>query len=400
MASIALSLITNIFCVKILSSREIGNLYTFASVAYFGNALFFVGFDFSFQRKIKALSFEKAIDYDSMWKEIRKILPYGFSSTIALAILISLQNFNYTYLCVGVATAFLSVATFLGGLARNILLIAGKKAIVANSLFAEQAVKLFICYGSTFIIKPSALTIISSLAIAGMATALINYRYVRMCIARTPSHLNYQNDANDIKHTFLPVSGSALLNWLQLQAYRPAISQILEKPEIVGSVSFLTSLGGVGASAVLGTLAQLGTAKQFSSNGASSNQFVARGIIITLLLCLVSYPAAFVFLHVLQRKSLYGLELLVPLGVLIEGSNFILGILGNHASLTIKSFMPSLLATFCAALSVAINVYLLSFNNLLTPVSLGLILALSQCIAVVVLLAILSNRNHSSTILL
>jgi len=390
--SIAIALAINVLIIKILTLDEVGKYYTYVTIAYFGNALFFVGFDFSLQRKIKNISITKSLDFLSLRSYIFKKLPYGTIASFVLSSIVSFAGNAHNWFWIALLCAALSALNFLTSISRNILQISGAKYQVSYSLLIEQLAKFCLCFAIVLFFDASAAGIMMAFILSSFVCVAFNCYQIIMFLHPVNGTAIYENDANDISKSFLPVSAGGVLNWLQLQAYRPVLGQFYEKVELVGIVSFLTMLGATVTSALLGALAQVWTPKQFATNGEASRRFVQLAFFATFILSLLAYPAAYIFLRLLKKDSLYGLEYLVSIGVIMEGCNFILGVLGNHTSLTLKSFVPSMLAGIVGLVAVVVVILIAATYHWIGPGTIGFALAASQCIAVGALLPVLLRK--------
>lgn len=392
MMSIAIAVAINVLIIKLLTLDEVGKYYTYVTIAYFGNALFFVGFDFSLQRKIKNISITKSLDFSSLRSYIFKKLPYGTFASFLLSSIISFSGNNNHWIGVALLCAVLSAINFITSILRNILQISGAKYRVSYSFLFEQLAKFTLCFIMVLLFDASAVEIMMAFILSGLVCVAFNYYQIVRFLRPVNETENYTINENDISKIFLPVSAGGVLNWLQLQAYRPVLGQFYEKVELVGIVSFLTMLGATVTSASLGVLAQVWTPKQFATNGEASRRFVQLACFATFTLALLAYPAAYIFLRLIEKDSLYGLEYLVSIGVIMEGCNFILGVLGNHTSLTLKSFVPSMLAGIVGFVAVVVIIFAAAAYQWLEPGAIGFALAASQCIAVAVLLPVLLRK--------
>jgi hypothetical protein len=397
MMSITTSVVINIFIIKLLSLDEVGKYYIIGTIAYFGNALFFVGFDFSLQRKIRNISIAKSIDFSSLRSYLFKTLPYGVLASFALSSVIYFAGNTHNWFEIAVLCAALAAINFLNSLSRNILQIADEKYRVSNSLLLEQLAKLCLCFTMSFFGGASAIVITMAFMLASLVCIIFNYHQIARCLHPVNGTVSYAIDSNDISKIVLPVGAGGVLNWLQLQSYRPVLGQLFQKAELVGTVSFLTMLGATVTSASLGVLAQVWIPKQFATNGDASRRLVKLACFATFTLALIAYPAAYIFLRFLKKDSLYGLEYLVSMGVIMEGGNFILGVLGNHTSLTLKSFVPSMLAGVVGFVAAVTIVFIVSAYQWIGPGTIGLALATSQCVAVAALLPVLLRKFSQQT---
>ncbi len=397
MMSIMIVVVINVLVIKLLPLSEVGAYYTLGTIAYFGNALFFVGFDFALQRKIRNISNTKLLDYSSLRDYCAKALPFGIVAVFALSSVVFFMGNVQDWLETALICAALSAINFMVSLSRNILQIAGEKFRVSYSLFLEQVAKLGISYTLLFYWEASAIIVIVAFIIAGLLSLFFNYVQMIRCLKPVAEPASYAIDASDMAKIFLPVSAGGVLNWLQLQSYRPVFGQLFQQSELVGAVSFLTAIGASAASATLGVLAQIWTPQQFATNGKASRRYIQLAGVSILVLTLLAYPVAYVFLRFLGKEQLYGLEYLVSFGVIVEGGNFILGVLGNHSSLTRRSFIPSMLAGIVGLVTLITIILTLNSYQGVGFGTIGFALVISQCAAVTALLRILLRTPPSRT---
>ena len=393
--TILIVITTNFLIIKFLPLSEIGLYYVLGTIAYFGNALFFVGFDIAIQRKIRNISNTKSLNYASLWSYHIKTLPFGCLSVFAMSTILSFMGNTQNWFGVALLCAAMSAINFMLSLSRNILQIADEKYSISFSLFLEQIAKLGVSSGLLLYWGGSAIVVLIAFSLAGIGCLIFNYIQIIRYLKPSKENANYEINENDIKKIVLPVSVSGVTNWLQLQGYRPVLGQIFQQSELVGSVSFLTTLGASVTAAMLGVLAQIWTPKQFASNGDSTRQYAELAGSSVIVLTMLAYPAAYVFLRLLGKEELYGLEYLVCLGVIIEGGNFILGLLGNHSSLRQGSFMPSLFAGIVGLLSLVIIIFILNALQGMSSSTIGISLAISQCVSVVILVMILLHPSRA-----
>jgi hypothetical protein len=391
--TIAIAAAINILVIKILPLQDVGQYYMIATISYFGNAIFFIGFDLAFQKKIQDISVTKALDFSSLRLYILKTLPYGILASFGLSLIVSFVSGSDNWLIVASLCAGLAVSNYLSSILRNILLIADEKYRVSYSLLLEQLIKITFFSLLFVIFRPSPLLVIISFVAASVIAFVFNFYQIRNCLSDVSVANKYTIDSSNILMIVLPVGAAGVLNWMQLQGYRPILGNSLQGAELVGIVSFLTVLGSGVTSAILGVIAQVWTPRQFATKGGLTHRFISISIFSIIVLSLLSYPVSYILLRMLGKEGLYGFEYLVSLGVLLEGGNFILGILGNHSILTSGSFVPSLLAGISGFCTVAIIILAAVFYHQVGPGMIGFALALSQCIAVAALLTILLKRN-------
>jgi diacylglycerol kinase len=128
----------------------------------------------------------------------------------------------------------------------------------------------------------------------------------------------------------MSVGASGVLNWAQLQGYRPLMMNSINGASVVGSVSFMSTLGSTAAYAVFTVLAQFQVPQQYSSQGASTARYLQLLAFVTLLLCMACLPVGAAFLWLTTKMQLLALVYLVAVGVLIEAGNSAIGACINH----------------------------------------------------------------------
>jgi hypothetical protein len=389
-----LALGLSIVLIRALPLEELGSFYAISTLAYFGNALFLVGADFALQRRLRDLSTRHRLDRHALARYMGRALVPGMAASCLLALLVGQfgpplssmsSSLPLSLAAIAVLCPLVAAATFVVGLLRNLLQIAGEARRVGVSLVLEAGLRLLACGLALALIGPTALAMLVASVLASMA--LIVPLAVQVLRSTTPEvdPALARLAPGDLQQTLVPVGVGAVLNWLQLQGYRPLVGQVYDNAALVGVVSFLTALGGTVTLAVLGVAGQMAMPRQFSSGGASSWAFARLSAGLTLALAALAWPCATVFLHLIGRDELIGLEYLVCAGVLVDGGNFILGILGNHVSLTGKTFVPSLWAGMAGFVAMALMLLEAGEAGTLGPAALGLSLVVGQTLALVVM---------------
>ncbi len=389
-----LALALSVILIRALPLEELGSFYAISTLAYFGNALFLVGADFALQRRLRDLSTRHRLDRRALARYMGRALVPGMVASSVLAVLVarfgppvlSIASTPFASLAViAILCSLIAAATFIVGVLRNLLQIAGEAHRVGVSLVLEAGLRLLACALALTLAGPTAWAMLAAHLVASLVLiAPLAVQVVQSTQSEDDPALA-RLVPGDVRQTLVPVGVGGVLNWLQLQGYRPLVGQVYDNSALVGAVSFLTALGGTVTLAVLGVAGQMATPRQFSSGGASSWRFVRLATGLTLVLTVLAWPCATIFLHLLGKDELIGLEYLVCAGVLVDGGNFILGVLGNHVSLAGKTFMPAMWAGMAGFLAVAILLLGAGEAGSLGPASLGLSLVVGQALALVVM---------------
>ena len=237
-----------------------------------------------------------------------------------------------TGLIVGIACASLASMTFLSALMRNLLQLANMATKSAMVNLFEQIMRLSITVAAVRAGYHNGESIIAANAIGALLAATMGigliYRYM------TRDNRIYFFGYKKLIKNIIPIGSSGLMNWMQLQGYRPYINYAFQRPDLIGAVSFLSSLGSTAANACLAILGQIWIPKQYASRGAATSRYFKIAVASIIGLALASLPAGWVFLHLTNHPDLMPYVFLVPVGVLVEGGNTLIGIHTNHRNAT------------------------------------------------------------------
>uniref|UniRef100_UPI00374D3BC3 hypothetical protein n=1 Tax=Undibacterium sp. TaxID=1914977 RepID=UPI00374D3BC3 len=247
-------------------------------------------------------------------------------------------------LIIGVACASLASTTFLSALMRNLLQLAGLATKSAMVNLFEQLMRLSI---TMLVIKAgfhSGESIIVANSIGALLAATMGIGLIYRSMARDDRR--YFFGYKKLIKNIIPVGSSGLMNWMQLQGYRPYVNYAFQRPDLIGAVSFLTSLGSTAANACLAILGQIWIPKQYASRGAATSRYFKIAVASIIGLALASLPAGWIFLHATNHLDLMPYVFLVPAGVLVEGGNTLIGIHTNHRNATGQPLWIIPMATF------------------------------------------------------
>lgn len=331
MVATGLALTISIVVVRELPLEQVGLYYLYVTLSYLANALIFVGADYHLQRVLHDLSEKKSINLPELFKYFSLILIPGFLLVLAFGTAYMYAT-SGTGLIVGIACASLASMTFLSALMRNLLQLSGMATKSALVNLFEQLMRLSITiavvkagfHNGESIIAANA---IGALLAATMGIGLI-YRYM------TRDNRIYFFGYKKLIKSIIPIGSSGLMNWMQLQGYRPYVNYAFQRPDLIGAVSFLSSLGSTAANACLAILGQIWIPKQYASRGAATSRYFKIAVASIIGLALASLPAGWVFLHFTNHLDLMPYVFLVPVGVLVEGGNTLIGIHTNHRNAT------------------------------------------------------------------
>lgn len=326
-----LALTISIVVVRELPLEQVGLYYLYVTLSYLANALIFVGADYNLQRLLHDLSEKKSINLRELFKYFSLVLIPGFLLVFAFGTTYMYAT-SGTGLIVGLACASLASMTFLSALMRNLLQLAGMATKSAMVNLFEQMMRLGI---TMLVIKAGFHTgesIIVANSIGAMLAAALGLGLIYYFTTRDKGV--YFFGYTKLIKNIIPIGSSGLMNWMQLQGYRPYVNYAFQRPDLIGAVSFLTSLGSTAANACLAILGQIWIPKQYASRGEATPRYFQIAVACIIGLALASLPAGWVFLHATNHLDLMPYVFLVPAGVLVEGGNTLIGIHTNHRNAT------------------------------------------------------------------
>jgi hypothetical protein len=113
---------------------------------------------------------------------------------------------------------------------------------------------------------------------------------------------------------------------------------------------------------------------------------------VIIALVLIAYPTTFIFIRAISIEQFNGMEYLVSVGVIVEGCNYIIGLLGSHSNITIGSYLKSAISSICGLVVITFILIIFNTSNMIDPLTVGLSLALSQIVSVIILLYLVFKK--------
>jgi len=371
-AALAAVLAQSIVMVRYLELHEIGQYYLIATVGYLGNAAVYVGADLNLQRRLAKVVRRGPVS-------ARGLAAYvGFTGWIGMVLVLAAASTFYLtqadssvvrpLICVG-----LSLAMYLSAVTRNLLQLADKPQRAAITNVLESVGKLALIAVAIHLGGASA----NAAALASLAGSLLAAgvgAWLLRPVVQGGTNASYSDDPRQLLHRIAPVGSSGLLNWAQLQGYRPLMISTAGAAEAVGLVAFLTTLGSTAANATFATLGQMQIPTQYATRGGSSLSYLRLAAACTLGVALLALPAGLLFLWLTGRSNLSPFVYLTVVGVLVESGNAFIGIATNHANALGHSLwhLP-MCAMAGAALTAAILIAPLSGHGLHVQIAAALL---------------------------
>ncbi len=329
-ATLALMLAQNVLVVRFLALDEIGRYYLIATIAYLGNAVVFVGADFHLQRSLAHLSENPRLSRSGLLRYMLATGAGGSTLVLAAATTYAVYALGESWLPFALVCCGLSLATYLSGLGRNLLQLAGLPTYSNFGPLTEGIARTAMLVLLAVSGHASAISVATTSAIGSVLAAAVTLPL--LCRMSKPSDESYLSNPGALFRKVLPIGSSGFLNWAQLQGYRTVVASNAGGTQFVGTVSFMSTLGSTAANAVFTILAQLQVPRQYQSRGASTARYLVVLGGLTVVLALLSLPAGAVFLWLTDRTELFGRVYLVAVGVVLEAGNAAIGVCTNHAN--------------------------------------------------------------------
>lgn len=325
--TLAASLAQSVMVVRSLSLASIGEYYLVTTVAYLGNAVIFVGADMAMQRQLAHLQSDPSLNR-------RGVLTYVSVTSGCGAAMLLLVSFAYFWSTSGTAAlalpwlcCLLSLGTYFALTSRNAVLLCGRPVAASALQLVEAVGKVALIALAVLAQGASAKTLI--LATAG--GSLLSAACATVLLARLtrPTVRPYREPFRPLVRKIAAIGSAGLLNWGQLQGYRPLLAALLPSIELIGTVALLTTLGSTAGSSLSTILAQMHVPAQYASKGATSAKYLRHVVVAAVAGTLLLMPFAYVFLLVTDKASLAPLLYLFAVGLFVEAGNAAVGIAIN-----------------------------------------------------------------------
>jgi len=381
-----LALLSNLLIARHLDIAEIAYYFTFSTVAYFGNASLFVGASGYLQRFLASRVPDGVASRGFL-------LAYVFGVAMIGALLVGAGSTVYFVLWGRVpvasavlACAMLSVGAFLSTISKDLWAFRGRVDVAAGLSLLEAFLKcLMFVSVSSISSRVVAVDMIILSALASMLAGIAGGGALLLLASRKPAQVQLR--ISEMLGTVVPVGFGAVLNWLQLQLYRPLMLYLGVPAQYIAATSLMTTLGSSGASPALTVVAQRFIPSIYAREPRAVFSSLRRLLAVALLLAVLSVPMAYVFLLLSGRVALAAYLPLVAVGVFTEAANGGIGAIGHGCNATARSLWPLTMATAVGVL-VALGMLLLPAAGEMTPYVMGCGLLLSQLVVVVVCLTV------------
>lgn len=365
-----------------LDLPQVGMYYLLVTASYFANALVFVPFDY-FQQSTITSVFTKTrslIYYIRPNLLISSVFLGLLLGTVLVAAFIS-QEAAYA---IAIAGLF-SIGSYVPIALRGALNILGHSNKVNATQLLEGVLRPVVgIFFLTLTSRPSAVILMASGCLTSfIISAILIRELLKAKVFTVPLADSPIWSWRDVLAVTSPISASAITNWIQLQGYRIVLVP-LGYADAVGIYSVMSNLGHAGMGAISGIYSQVNLPKIYRNSGSDIGRYLigigsltlagAVGVLIfgSFLVPLVTNNSYKAYFHI------------ATFGVLIEGGAGIIGCLTVYFAIKSRTKIVATSGILAACLS-CLGIAFLYLTGSISPLSVGSVLLISQCISVIAL---------------
>lgn len=389
LAAIVLQLIYVRIYTQRLSNAQLGDYFFLLTASYSLNAFIFVPMDYFQQARIYPFRAD-GISLRSLLIFNRKLIA-GILLAAALATSLTAacaHIFELRQQLIGIIErdivlgTLMAAALYSSGSLKSLLNNLEHKNVAAAAFLLEALAKIGVFLAVIHVVQSGPAALLgSNILVLFVETALLLLVCGRLNIFG-PGRI-VPIETREVVRFSLPMAGSAVANWLQLQGYRLVLVP-LGFGEAVGIYAAVSNIGLTGMNAVSVIFSQLFTPNIYKSHGAYAGRYLRNAAILSAAVLLGGALLSAPLVKILTRRDLAPYHNLVAYGILTEVGNFLIG--GIAIALTIKgTTKPVLQSTLFGLAVVALTFGLLQIFGAVNAVTIGLPIALSQALIVLTL---------------
>lgn len=363
-----------------LNKSDLGIYFFLITVSYSANALIFVPLDYYQQSNL--LKNLEDFGLGGIKKFIKLIILNIF--IISLFIIIFLYLFLNKFILDFLICAILSISIYLSQTLRNTLNNLNNNNIVSYNFIIESIVKVLIFFAFCFFIPKVNPRLLILSSIVGLFLSILHSFYYlnKFYPEKRDTPENTFNFIKIIKYS-LPLSFGAVANWLQIQGYRLFLVP-LGYSDVVGIYSTVSNIGSSGIGVFTTIYNNHFVPELYSSNGKSLNKFVtlASGMILITLFTIFILSEFIVSILLSPEFVIY--SKLICFGIIVDGSNIIIGAMAIKASIYNKNNLLIFYSLIGVMFSFLLFVVLF-FSKQITSFTIGIPLILSQIMVILIM---------------
>jgi O-antigen/teichoic acid export membrane protein len=367
-----------------LSTAEVGFFFYLSTLSYALNALVFVPVDFYMQARLAGL---EAVPAAALRRLMAPTLALGLAACVLLGSpLVWLGKLRAADLPALYAVAAL---LYLCMSLRNLLNNRGSKVFVSSMLLVESLGRLgaFVAVAAVFGASARTLMASSALALAIELAAILARMRGSLRFGTQPGRLD---DARTVLHVAAPISGSAVCNAVQLQAFRVAYP-LAGLGATSGLYGVVANIGQQAMAVCSSIFSQIETPRLYQTQGGSIRRFTGLAAALAAAVLVGMTALAPLFVRLLTKEQYLPYAYAIGFGVVVEACNMVIG--GYTVLLSLRRRTGLLLRLNVAAAAVSVAGCLGAIRWLPgDPFVIGWAVAGSQLLMTLVLVAAASRK--------
>jgi O-antigen/teichoic acid export membrane protein len=375
---------------RYLLPAQLGQYFFFQAASYFLNALIFVPVDYFQQAEVFKLK-KAGHSLSGLLTMNRRML--GAISAFSMLVCAVLLFARASILRAFCATVILAAALYISTAVKNFLNNQDDQIVAVIMVVAEVVLRLLFFFGIEKIGLMGPLAPLVAMAAGFLVVALIASPRVRIHIMRFPG--SAKNVAFKTVFKFAsPISLSAILNWLQLQAYSLVMIP-LGFAEALGLFGTVYNIGNNGMNGATAVYQQIYQPRIYQTHGAYLWKYIRGAILTTLFVLAVGLGLRLQIVKLVTNGRFINYAWIIGFGILVEAGNLIIS--GLVVKLTIDGYtFAQIKANVIAVASVPACFALLYFTHRLNAFTIGVPLVLAQVIVICILVVQAESRRKQS----
>lgn len=378
--------------VRFFDSYSIGLYYLVVSVSYLGNSLFFVGVDVCLQKKISQISSKGMFSFPSVIKYIFIMGLCGGSMFFPVFYLFYTMAGFDNYYFLSVLSIFSMLSVYFNLSARNIFQL-GNKKIFSNLVIVMDGLTKSVFISISVFFSLDMFTLLMYLSLISLSV-----NFFMICTTKKYFSSDCSNGFNINKSDFFKVIvPSGIMgggNWLQLHSYRPVFKFYDASLSSLGALSFLLNIGGSVTTIFMSVLGQNWIPKIYSDERGALKSYVKIILLLSLFLSFFSLPSGYFFLYLTDKTEFNKYLYVIPIGVLSESINSVIGAFIHSLNHLGKSLRKLSLISFSFCFIVFLFYIYISNTKADFVLSVSLSILMSQLSILLYMFLFLKSRRN------
>jgi len=363
-----------------LLPAQLGQYYFYLTVSYSLNALLFVPVDYFQQAQVFELGREGRSLHGLFHLNLKLLGAIGILFLVSTAVTAFFSLSVMQALC---ATVLLSALLYVSTAAKNFLNNQDDQLLVVIMLVIEIPLRIVIFFGLVKLglagpLSPLIATAGSYLLVTGAVVPRI-----RSFVARFTGEPRRVRMETVLKFS-APISGAAVLNWLQLQGYRLALVP-LGYAETVGLFATTSQIGNAGMNGAATVYQQIYMPRIYQTTGKYLGSYLKGLMLVIAIVVVVGLGLRNQIVGLITNGRFTAYAWVLGYGIFVEAGNFIIAAL--VVKLTIdNNTKAQVKANILAAITVPLLYLGLYFMHGLSVFTIGIPLVVAQAVVVSMLI--------------